>query len=483
MAINRNFLVKQGIQIGLTANAGSTWTSNNFISNKNDILAVPSLTLDFTKGYIDSRLQTIRASSGTYVDMNGLIQVAGNNTPRIEYDPTTGACKGLVSEEDRTNLIAYSDMEGAVNGTPLAMGWPGFADQRPVISTDFWIGPNKQSCKHTRGSNSNTDDNCGYASNQNITATNTWYTWSVYIYLPSNVNYSYVNVSMEGNGVLNPNPTVSADLTIRDRWQRLVGTFAVTTTGAYTLPVIRMGPAGVFCYSDCWQCEAGEYASTWVPTTQVASATRAAEFNYVYPFTPYHTPDNFSLFVEATPKWTSNSTLQTRTNQYGAIGSNRHLVGLDYFFGPTNIFGGSPYNGYAIQYPSAALNSGALSWGSRQYGNTTPGFASSGPARGIGIANTGYDYGTMIANTSIKVAATTNSSAGAIMSSGNISTYANSTMTGSNPYSNNIFTDRLLVGWAQQGGVPSTIFGGNIKKVSYFPRSLSLDELTAITET
>lgn len=480
MATNRNFLVKQGIQVGLTANAGSTWTSNLFISNKNDVLAPPTVTMDFSQGNIDSRLQTLRASSGTFVNLNGIIQIAGNNTPRVEYDVSSGICKGLVSEEERTNLIAYSDMEGAVNSTPLAMGWAGFDDQRPVISTDFWIGPNKQSCKHTRGSGVFGDTNCGYAPMGNITTTNMWYTWSVYVYLPSNVNYSYVTVGMEGNGVLNPNPAVGADLTIRDRWQRLIGTFAVTTPGAYTLPVLRMEPQGAFCYSDCWQCEAGEYASTWIPTTQVATATRASEFHYVYPFTPYHNPGDFSLHVEATPKWTSNSTLQTRTNQYGFTGSNRHLIGLDYFFGPSGPFG-APYNGYAIQYPSASLNSGALSWSSREYGNTTQGSATSGTSRGLAIANTGYDYSTFVANTSIKIAVTLNSANNLIMSNGSLSTYAYS--GSSSPYSNNIFTDRLLVGWGISGGVPSTIFGGNIKKFSYYPRSLSLNELTAITET
>ena len=46
-----------------------------------------------------------RASSGTFVGSNGLIQSAGNNVARFDHDPVTLACKGLLIEESRTNLV------------------------------------------------------------------------------------------------------------------------------------------------------------------------------------------------------------------------------------------------------------------------------------------------------------------------------------------------------------------------------------------
>jgi hypothetical protein len=49
-----------------------------------------------------------RASGGTFLGSNGLLQTATNNTPRIEYN-ADGTAKGLLIEEARTNLVTYSE--------------------------------------------------------------------------------------------------------------------------------------------------------------------------------------------------------------------------------------------------------------------------------------------------------------------------------------------------------------------------------------
>ena len=48
-----------------------------------------------------------RASTGTYLDSDGLLKTATTNTPRIEYD-INGNRKGLLIEEARTNLLVQS---------------------------------------------------------------------------------------------------------------------------------------------------------------------------------------------------------------------------------------------------------------------------------------------------------------------------------------------------------------------------------------
>jgi len=53
-----------------------------------------------------------RASSGTFVGSNGLIQSAGTNVARFDHDPVTLACKGLLIEESRTNLLRQSENFG-----------------------------------------------------------------------------------------------------------------------------------------------------------------------------------------------------------------------------------------------------------------------------------------------------------------------------------------------------------------------------------
>lgn len=66
-----------------------------------------------------------RASDGTFVGSNGLIQTAGTNVPRFDHNPLTGECLGLLVEEQRTNSIRNNTMVGAVAGTPgtLPTNW------------------------------------------------------------------------------------------------------------------------------------------------------------------------------------------------------------------------------------------------------------------------------------------------------------------------------------------------------------------------
>ena len=77
--------------------------------------AVPSLDLRFAdnKSLVDAvtgaQLVTFtRASSGTFVGSNGLIQTAATNEPRFDHNPTTGESLGLLVEEARTNVLLNS---------------------------------------------------------------------------------------------------------------------------------------------------------------------------------------------------------------------------------------------------------------------------------------------------------------------------------------------------------------------------------------
>lgn len=70
----------------------------------------PSLLLDFANsGTVDSRITFNRSSRATYFDKTGILKTAEVDKPRIDYDPVTGVCKGLLIEESRTNLLTYSE--------------------------------------------------------------------------------------------------------------------------------------------------------------------------------------------------------------------------------------------------------------------------------------------------------------------------------------------------------------------------------------
>ena len=94
--------VRNGLGIGLRA--------STTLSTRSGGAAAPAISLDFLAGApLDSRITFTRASTATFVGSNGLIQSAAIDAPRFDYDPTTLAAEGLLIEEQRTNLLAYSD--------------------------------------------------------------------------------------------------------------------------------------------------------------------------------------------------------------------------------------------------------------------------------------------------------------------------------------------------------------------------------------
>jgi len=71
---------------------------------------LPRLSLDFSTANLDSRITFTRTgSTATVVGSNGLIQTAATDVPRFDHDPISLACKGLLIEDERTNVITYSE--------------------------------------------------------------------------------------------------------------------------------------------------------------------------------------------------------------------------------------------------------------------------------------------------------------------------------------------------------------------------------------
>ena len=70
----------------------------------------PALDLNFSGSRIvDPRITFSRAGTAKYFDEFGVMRTAPANAPRIDFDPVTGECKGLLIEEQRTNLLTYSE--------------------------------------------------------------------------------------------------------------------------------------------------------------------------------------------------------------------------------------------------------------------------------------------------------------------------------------------------------------------------------------
>ncbi|MEJ0062404.1 MAG: hypothetical protein WDO70_04185 [Alphaproteobacteria bacterium] len=62
-----------------------------------------------------------RASAANYFNASGALQSASSNAPRFDYDPVSGAARGLLMEGQSTNVIRNSALAGASVGAPGSM--------------------------------------------------------------------------------------------------------------------------------------------------------------------------------------------------------------------------------------------------------------------------------------------------------------------------------------------------------------------------
>jgi len=84
----------------------------------------PSLDLGFlSPGVLDPQITFTRASTGTYVDIAGVMQTAAINAPRWDYDPVTHQLKGVLIEEQRTNVLLNSAALTTQSATVTALPW------------------------------------------------------------------------------------------------------------------------------------------------------------------------------------------------------------------------------------------------------------------------------------------------------------------------------------------------------------------------
>lgn len=79
---------------------------------------LPRLALDFTTATLDSRVTFTRSgNTATVINSSGVIALVNADVPRFDYNPTTLACRGLLIEESRTNVLLNSLIDGTILGT------------------------------------------------------------------------------------------------------------------------------------------------------------------------------------------------------------------------------------------------------------------------------------------------------------------------------------------------------------------------------
>lgn len=81
----------------------------------------PTLLLPFNESTgVDPRITFTRASSATYFNNLGVITTAASNVPRIDYNPSTLVCNGLLIEQSSVNLVLQSTFQSGWSGGAAA---------------------------------------------------------------------------------------------------------------------------------------------------------------------------------------------------------------------------------------------------------------------------------------------------------------------------------------------------------------------------
>lgn len=255
----------------------------------------PSFELNLLSGVLDSRITFTRASGRTVTNSAGTLVTLANDVPGFDYDPFTLAARGLLVEEQRTNLAIQSSNFGIAP-------W-GDTSAAPVITTGAAAPDGTGSW--TILNDTSTTAVAGRAQNFAITSGTGSYAVSGHV-------KSGTSACCSLRATLTGGTSVVAEAVIDPvnglvQWrsgQAGVGSPKITPIrgGAYkvelviadngtgnNLIVLEVRPAFAPTYSSTvditgtgtaqfWgiQCEAGAFATSYIPTT-TAAATRAAD--------------------------------------------------------------------------------------------------------------------------------------------------------------------------------------------------------------
>ena len=277
--------VRNGLGLGLRA--------STTLSTRGGV-ALPSLSLDFlTMSALPASITFTRGSSATFVGSNGYIQTASTNIPRFDYDPVTLAPKGLLIEEQRTNLTTYSEQfNNAAWGLNAASATPNVTTSPDGTTSADKLVEAASTATH------------GLDAPAAAVTAGTTYTGSLYA-KASERRYLFVALTYSGftsgNGVCfdlqtgtivgsgTGSASAGAITPVGNGWYRCSVTLAATVSGTFIgAPAVYLsdtatnslksytgdGTSGAFVWGA--QLEAGSFATSYISTV-ASTVTRSAD--------------------------------------------------------------------------------------------------------------------------------------------------------------------------------------------------------------
>ena len=272
-----------------------------------------------------------RASTATYYNAAGALTSAAINAPRLDYNPDTLAAQGLLIEEARTNSIRNNTMVGAVAGTPgtLPTNWFSTGTGGGITSQIVQIGVvGGVSIIDIRLYGTSTGGNFDiYIDGNGASASNSQsWTQSLYAAIVSGsltgVTCTFRAVQLDATPA-NVGSLVGSSFSPTMLLQRFTQTYTTTAPTINTLqPLFRftcaVGAIDITLRIGLPQLEQGAFATSVIPTTTIA-LTRAADVASVNTLSPWYNASEGTLFAEGT---LVGGTAATFPYQTALVGSN-----------------------------------------------------------------------------------------------------------------------------------------------------------------
>ena len=326
--------------VGIATVTNSAGTVFAFINNINGTTRLPSYLGSTTNSVLAYGAQIERASTArTYYPTT----TAAFYGPRFDYDPATGASKGLLIEESRSNIYLRSDNFADSNWTKTRLSIQTDAIIAPdgAMTADKLIEDTTVSNTHTIGSN--------------VTPPATPHTLSVFakkgerdfIVLRLGGTNDFFNLN---TGVATTNNNSPKITNFGNGWYRCTVTSSAGTQGSFQLSADGItssytgdGTSGIYLWGA--QLEAGAFPTSYIPTT-IGTAARSADVCSIEgtDFSSFYNQPEGSVVING-DSWNGTAPAWCGFN-VGPIGSGRtfefvrsglNLIHADSFAGNTVV--------------------------------------------------------------------------------------------------------------------------------------------------
>lgn len=302
---------------------------------------LPKLALDFTTASLDARVTFTRTTGAsnpaTYVNSSGYITAATNNQPRFDYDPITLACKGLLIEESRTNVMPFSN------------DFSGWTNNGATVSASSETSPDgTTNATLVTGASGNLRI---YKLLTGLSSTSTYsFSWFAKAGTSNTITIDFVNVANGptfnfSTGTWGPSGSWTVNKQqFGNGWWRLTATVACNTTTAG--PGLRVASASSTAHIFGFQMEVGAFATSYIPT-EATALTRNADVATMTGtnFSDWFTQNNGSFTTEYI-RYTGSGVGLSRNILSVSDGTNNNRIELN-MANATNdgcyiVTGGSP---------------------------------------------------------------------------------------------------------------------------------------------